>query len=239
MINTTDIRDVLVIIPARGGSKGVPRKNIRDLAGKPLIAHSIEQALKSKKVTKVIVTTDDPEIKAVALQYGAQVIDRPIELASDTASMLPVLQHAVTEVQKSNYFPETIVLLQPTNPLRETTQIDTVIQMLTENTYDSVTTIHKLDLNPSCIVKVDSNGKTSPYVQTSFYGRRQDIEPLYVINGLIYGYKTEALLQLKQGSWCNNNGALIVDKMYSLDIDTEEDLKKANQILNKLKKRRI
>ncbi len=224
--------NVLAIIPARGGSKGVSRKNIRIVAGKPLIAHSIEQALSSKKITKVVVTTDDAQIKAVALKYGAEVIDRPAELANDTAPMLPVLQHAVKEVQKGNFFPDVVVLFQPTNPLREISQIDAAIQLLVEGNYDSVTAIHKLDLNPSCVVKVDPHGKTSSYAQTQFYGRRQDVEPMYAINGLIYAYKTEALLGLEKGSWCNNNGALIVDKAYSLDIDTEDDLEQANKILN-------
>ncbi len=225
--------NVLAIIPARGGSKGVPRKNIRLVAGKPLIAHSIKQALNSKKVTKVVVTTDDLEIKAVALQYGAEVIDRPVELANDTAPMLPVVQHAVTEVHKNNFFPDAVVLLQPTNPLREISHIDAAIQILAEGNYDSVTAVHKLDLNPSCVMKVDSKGKAIPYVQTQFYGRRQDIEPLYVINGLMYVYRTKALLKLEKGSWCNNNGVLIVDTKYSLDIDTEDDLEKANQILSR------
>ena len=201
------------------------------MAGKPLIAYSIEQALQSKRVMKVVVSTDDAEIKDVAQKYGAKVVDRPVELAQDTTPMLPVLKHTVEMVQKSGFFPTAVVLLQPTNPLRETSHIDTAIQMLTEGNYDSVTAVHKLGLNPSCVVKVDSKGKASPYVQTQLYGRRQDIEPLYVINGLLYVYKTEALLKLEQGSWCENNGVLVVDEKYALDIDTEEELKKADRIL--------
>jgi len=224
--------NIVAIIPARGGSKGIPRKNVREVAGKPLIAHSIEQALASTKVTRVVVTTDDPEIKRVALNYGAEVIDRPVELANDTAAMLPVLKHAVEMMQKNGFFPAVTILLQPTNPLREASQIDTAVQLLLEQDYDSVTAVHRLDLNPSCMVKINSTGKSSPYVPDKFYSRRQEVDPLYVINGLLYVYKTEALLKLEQGSWCENNGALIVHKMYSLDIDTEDDLEEANQILS-------
>src|SRR3989338_5502179 len=116
--------NVLAIIPARGGSKGVPRKNLRIVAGKPLLAHSIEQALQSQKITKVVVTTDDAEIKQVAVKYGAEVIDRPTELANDTAPMLPVLKHAIEEMRGRGFNPGIVVLLQPTNPLREVSFID-------------------------------------------------------------------------------------------------------------------
>ena len=227
--------DILAIIPARGGSKGVPRKNIRRVAGKPLIGYSIEQALASGKVTKVVVTTDNAEIKAVAQGYGVEVIDRPLELANDTAPMLPVLKHAVEMVRKNGFFPEVTILLQPTNPMRKTEQIDKAVQMLVENAYDSVTAVHKLEMNPSCLMKINSQGKTNPYLETAFYGRRQDIEPLYVINGLLYVYKTDALLQLEKGSWCNHNGAFVVDKEFALDIDTENDLREANRILENLR----
>ena len=233
--------DILAVIPARGGSKGVPRKNIRTVAGKPLIGYSIEQALASRKVTKVVVTTDDAEIKAVAKKYGrygVEVIDRPSELANDTAPMLPVLKHAVETVRKSGFFPEVTILLQPTNPMRKTEQIDGAIQMLVDNAYDSVTAVHKLDVNPSCLMKINSQGKTNSYLETAFYGRRQDIEPLYVINGLLYVYKTDALWQLEKGSWCSHNGAFVVDKEFALDIDTEQDLKEANRILENLENKK-
>lgn len=233
------IMNVLAIIPARGGSKGVLRKNIRIVAGKPLIAHSIEQALQSKKITKVIVTTDDAEIKQIALKYGAEAIDRPAELASDTAPMLLVLKHAVERVQKNNFFPEAVVLLQPTNPLREVSHIDSALRMLTEGNYESVTTVHRLDINPSCLVKKDNIDKTNPYAQTQIYNCRQDINPIYVINGLVYAYKTEALMKLDLGSWCINNGALVVDSSYALDIDTEEELQKADRRLSRSEKEKI
>ncbi len=224
--------DLLAIIPARGGSKGVPRKNVRLVAGKPLIAYSIEQALQSKYVTKVVVSTDDAEIKEVAQKYGAEIVDRPAELAQDNTPMLPVLKHAVETMQKNGFLPKIVILLQPTNPLRKVSQIDEAIQMLIEKKCDSVTTVNKLDVNPSCVIKRNLDGKAIP-ILTQFYGRRQDIDPLYAINGLIYVYKAPALLRLEQGSWCENNGALVVDTKYSLDIDTEDDLEKANQILSK------
>jgi hypothetical protein len=121
--------NVLAIIPARGGSKGVPGKNIRELAGKPLIAYSIEAALESEHVDHVVVSTEDEQIAAAAREWGSEVVPRPPELATDTAPTDPVLEHAVTYLEQlDGYRADLIVLLQPTSPLRPPGLIDACIE---------------------------------------------------------------------------------------------------------------
>src|SRR3989344_1132419 len=121
-------KKILAIIPARGGSKGIPGKNIKLLAGKPLIAHSIEAARNSRFINRVIVSTDDEHIANAARKYGAEIIMRPKELAEDKTPMDPVLQHAVEFLEKENYIPEAVMLLQPTSPLRTTEHINEAIE---------------------------------------------------------------------------------------------------------------
>ncbi len=139
----TDNQSVLAIIPARGGSKGVPRKNIRCLAGKPLIAHTIEAALNCQAIERVIVSTDDSEIAEVARAYGAEVpFLRPGEYATDTATSLSVVKHALTWfAEQENYQPEAIAILAPTSPLRTMTHIEDTIKLLWSTGNDSALTI--------------------------------------------------------------------------------------------------
>jgi len=127
---------IVAIITARGGSIGVPRKNVLPIAGKPLIAWSIEHALNSKLVDEVYVTTEDPEIKEVSLKYGAKVIDRPKELSTDEISSLPAIKHALDNIEDVEYF----VLLQPTSPIRNRFLIDDCIAEMIEKEVDGVFT---------------------------------------------------------------------------------------------------
>ena len=125
---------IISIIPARGGSKGIPRKNLKLLNNKPLISYSIEQSLKSKLIHDTYVSTEDKEIKEIALTYGAKIIDRPVELASDTSSTESVLLHSAKFL--GNYF-DYIVLLQPTSPLRYSKQVDQAIDLIIKENTDS------------------------------------------------------------------------------------------------------
>ncbi len=122
--------EVLALIPARGGSKSIPRKNLLMLAGKPMLAYSIEHAQSAQSVTRIIVSTEDAEIKAVALAYGAEVIDRPAEYAADTSWDIEVFEHALNLLHAQNYMPQLIVHLRPTTPLRRKGDIDKAVAML-------------------------------------------------------------------------------------------------------------
>ena len=116
--------EILGIIPARGGSKGIKRKNLKEILGKPLVAYSIEAGVNSKLITKVVVSTEDSEIKEISLKYGAEVIDRPIELAKDETKTAPVMKHVLNELEKDGYKPDYVVLLQPTSPQRNSEFLD-------------------------------------------------------------------------------------------------------------------
>ena len=161
------MRDIsfLGVIPARGGSKGVPRKNIKMIAGKPLLAWSIEAAKKSSLLNKVIVSTEDPEVAEVARCYGAEVLMRPPELATDEASTLSVLQHVLANIDC-----KAIVLLQPTSPNRSDGLIDKCIKKFKDNDYDSIAT--------GFICKYIEYGKNSL--------RRQEIEGFFYDDGNVY-----------------------------------------------------
>ena len=126
---------IISIIPARGGSKGIPRKNIIPLCGKPLIAYTIEQSLSSKLIDETIVSTDDEEVKEISIQYGSKVIDRPAELATDNASMESCISHVLESVKA-----DVVVLLQPTSPLRKVRTIDMAIKLFLDSykKYDSL-----------------------------------------------------------------------------------------------------
>lgn len=190
-------KSVLALVPARGGSKGLPGKNIRPLCGKPLIAWTIEKALKSQYVDVVLVSTDSPEISAVAAQYGASVpFLRPPELATDTATSLSVVNHALDYylTQQGKTFDYTL-LLEPTSPLREDDDIDQAIAALDANAnqFDALVTLGEVAEHPS-IVKKLVDRRIQPFCpelrQTT---RRQDNQPAYFPYGVAYLVKTATL----------------------------------------------
>ncbi len=183
----------VAIIPARGGSKGLPGKNIRNLANKPLIAHSIINAKEAKLVDKVYVSTDDRQIAEVSRKYGAEIIDRPDELANDTASSESALIHAVEQIESQGVNITLVVFLQCTSFIRTAQDIDNAIKKVKTESADSL-----LSVSPShrfLWQEVDGIAKSINYD----YGcrlRRQDMQPQYVENGSIYIFKPWVLKEL-------------------------------------------
>lgn len=211
----------LAIIPARGGSKRLPRKNVLDLCGKPLIAWSIEAGIKSKYIDKVIVTSDDDEILAVSKEYGADTILRPDELASDTATTFDAIKHTINNVENYDY----IVLLQPTSPLRDSKYIDEAIKLLESKNADAVVSVCEMDHSPLWSNTLDDSLSMKGFLRDEVLSKRsQDLETYYRLNGAIYICKTDELLEKKGFFLKDNIFAYKMDRKSSIDIDEEIDL---------------
>ena len=213
----------IAIIPARGGSKRLPKKNVLNLDGKPLIAHSIRYALEQNDIIDAVyVSTDDAEIKAISLKYGAQVIDRPSTLSNDTASTLSVLQHAVDYLELSSV---DIVLLQPTNPLRPKTLLKDAFNYYVDHNQASLFTVNPL---VEKLGSIDAN-KFVP-ANYEFGQRSQDMKPLYYENGLLYIAKSQLITD--GHLMTEDSFPFIIDHIYgTVDIDTEKDFAYAKFIL--------
>lgn len=214
----------LFIIPARGGSKRLPGKNLLPLNGLPLIEFSINYAKDNSDITKdIIITTDDEAIRLFALEKGVEVIDRPKDISTDNSTTVSALKHVLDSLDKSY---DEIILLQPTNPLRPKELLRTAYKEFLENNCDSLMTV---SLNDKKFGKI-KDGKFEPF--TYKMGQRsQDLEPLYFENGLLYISKTDLILNDKILG--NNNFPFIVEHPFTtVDIDTLEDLKYAEFIAN-------
>ena len=210
---------ILAIIPARGGSKGVPRKNIRELVGKPLIAWTIEEAKKSKYITRTILSSEDPEIIEVAKRYGCEVpFVRPLELAQDdTPGIEPVL-HVVDQCPGFDY----IVLLQPTSPLRTFEDIDGCIELIFKNKSPACVSVSIADISPYWMYTMQEKEQLSPLLTDGFFSRRQDLPKVYALNGAVYVAKVSWLQNIKTFITDETIG-YVMSESHSLDIDTEED----------------
>lgn len=220
---------VLAVIPARGGSKGVPQKNIRPLAGKPLIAYTIEAASDSKELTRFIVSTDDEAIAKVSREAGADVpFIRPGDLATDSATAIPVIQHALKEMEERDGVTyDAVMMLQPTTPYRTGADIDAAIQVLREKGSDSVISVVDVEGHHPARMKFLNEGRLidPPYCEAYENQPRQELEPMYLRNGAIYLTRRETLLQNSfKGNHCQ---ALIMENERSVNIDTMLDFELA------------
>jgi CMP-N,N'-diacetyllegionaminic acid synthase len=218
----------LAIIPARGGSKRLPRKNVLDLCGKPLIAYTIEAALKSKYIDKVIVSSDDEEILNISKKNGADIIKRPIDLANDTATTFDAIKHTIDNFEKYDY----IVLLQPTSPLRNEKHIDEAIELLENKNADSIISVCEMDHSPLWSNTLPKNGNMNNFLRDEVLNKRsQDLEKYYRLNGAIYICKTDKLLENKSFFLKDNIFAYIMDRKSSIDIDEEIDFLFAQRVI--------
>lgn len=223
---------VIGIVTARGGSKGVPGKNLRLLAGQPLIAHTIRAAKAATTLGRVVVSTDDAEIARVAQAYGAEVpFLRPAELAQDVTPTLPVLQHAVRVLEQAGGRCDVIVTLQPTAPLRLARDIDEAVRLLEAANADAVVSVREVSEHPSRMRRIQ-DGRLVTLDGTSRFllNRRQDFEPVYIENGAIYVTRRRVLME--EGAILGKETrALIMPQSRSLDIDTERDFDRAEESL--------
>ena len=217
----------LAVIPARGGSKRLPRKNVLDLNGKPLIAYSIEAGLKSKYIDKVIVTSDDDEILEIAKKYKSNTIKRSAKLASDTATTFDTVKHVIDNCEEYNY----IILLQPTSPLRTEKHIDEAIELLVNKNADSIVSVCETDHSPLWSNTLPSDCSMSNFIKDDIRNKRgQDLEVYYRLNGAIYICKTNKLLDENSFFLKNNTFAYKMGRDVSIDIDSAIDLKIAGAL---------
>jgi CMP-N-acetylneuraminic acid synthetase len=226
------INNILAIIPARGGSKGLLRKNIIDTAGKPLISWTIEASLKSKYVTKTIVSSDDDEILSISESLGAEVIKRPGELATDESSSEVVIEHALKElcIDGSIKF-EFIILLQPTSPLRDSEDIDLAFKKLFS--MDATALISVFEINNKILkaFKVNQNGCLEGVGNNKYpFMRRQELPKTYMPNGAIYIIKGNEFEKTK-ALFTDKTTFFEMSEIKSLDIDDKKDLEKAVRYL--------
>lgn len=210
----------LAIIPARGGSKRLPRKNILKLCEKPLIAWSIEAALKSKYIDKVIVSSDDEEILEISKKYGADILKRPLELASDTATTFDAIKQVIDTIEKYDY----IVLLQPTSPLRNEIHINEAIEILYAKNADAIVSVSEMDHSPLWSNTLDDSLSMNNFLKDEVLNKRsQDLEIYYRLNGAIYICKIDKLVEQKSFFLKENIFAYKMDRGSSIDIDEEID----------------
>lgn len=219
----------LAIIPARGGSKRLPRKNVLELAGKPLIGWTIEAGLQSCYIDRIVVTTDDEEIEEIAHRFGVETITRPSELASDTATTFDAVAHTLDHCEKFDY----VVLLQPTSPLRSAYHIDKGIELLFAKEADAVISVCEMEHNPLWSNTLPENGSMGNFLRNEVKNRRsQDLKQYYRLNGAIYICKTDRLLAEKSFFLKKGIYAYVMDRENSIDIDSAADLKMAEWYLS-------
>lgn len=219
----------LAIILARGGSKRLPRKNILNLKGKPLIAWSIGAGLKSKYIDKIIVSSDDSEILEISKKFGAYTLKRPDELATDTSTSFDAIKHVIESEKKHDY----VILLQPTSPLRNTHHIDEAIELLFKKNADAMIGVCKTDHSPLWANLLDENLSMENFLKEEIVNKRsQDLQQYYRINGAIYICDAEKLLTTGSFFLKENIYAYIMNKESSIDIDDKIDYKIAKALFN-------
>jgi len=226
--------NIVGVIPARGGSKRLPKKNLRLLNGKPLIAYTIEEAKKSKLLTSFYVSTEDKKISKTAQNYGAQIISRPKKLAKDTTQSYLVIQDAVKKIEKNTKKTvDIVVLLQPTSPLRKHFDIDSSIKQFIKNKCDSLVSVTEACFPPEFMYKF-KNKKLRPILKTKLKSKRtQDMPKTFQINGVVYVTKRNLLMK-KNTLLSKNPCPYFMPFERSIDINSIFDFKLAEIMIKEI-----
>jgi len=230
---------ILGVITARGGSKGLPGKNLRPLAGKPLIAHTIDTARESNAFDRMILSTDDDAIAAAGRARGCDVpFMRPPALARDETPHLPVLQHAVNWLRDHDqYEPDAVMILQPTSPLRRASDILESVAMLERSGADSVVSVSEVPAhyNPMRTLRVDGHGIASLFVTGEpvrrRINRRQDMPQAWTMNGAIYLFRTSVLTAAEPSLYGQRTAAYVMPPQFGISIDSLDDWADAEHAL--------
>lgn len=218
-------RKVLALVPARGGSKGLPGKNLRSLCRRPLIQWSIDAALACKEISAVVVSTDDEQIAAVAAAAGAEVpFLRPPALADDSASSIDVVIHALDFLESKGRVFDIVLLLEPTSPLREVADIQVALQRMVDTGADATVSVCRAEsTHPAFMFRSNEKDRIEPFLSASPTGlRRQEIEPLFYLDGTLYA-STVAALRQRRSFYHEDTLAYEIAKWKALEIDDIED----------------
>lgn len=232
-------RKILAIIPARGGSKGVPFKNIIEVGGKPLIKYSIDCARESKYIDRTIISTDSLEIKRTAESCGGDVpFLRPAELAQDTSKTIDCLVHAVNWLKERGEEYDYLILLQNTVPLRKGWQIDEAVEKLFNSNARSLVSVTEVDEHPILMRTLNEDDTVKNLLNMNSTVRRQDFPKFYKVDGAIYIQKLDEYFNLETSL---NDGKLayILDRKYSTDIDSYLDIKVIEYYLEKAREKEV
>ncbi|MUM77813.1 hypothetical protein GKC30_09220 [Pseudodesulfovibrio sp. F-1] len=223
---------VLAVIPARGGSKRLPRKNIRMLAGHPMLAYTIQAAQQATTVTDFLVSTEDKEIQRVAKEYGAPTpFLRPAEIAGDAVRNIDVMLHALDFMEKERGWQYDIILLmQPTSPVRDPNHLDEAVRLLATSELDTIASVKGPFKKRDPILKAIRDGELVTYCSEA--GER---EPFYVYNAALYGMKRDYFVSARKHV-SERQIPLVMDQLHSVDVDTAEDFMVAEAYINHLKK---
>ncbi|TWX54060.1 cytidylyltransferase domain-containing protein [Colwellia hornerae] len=233
-------KKVCAIIPSRGGSKRLPGKNVLPLHGKPLIAWTIEAGLNSQYIDRVVVSTDCEDIAKVAIDFGADVpFMRPSEIATDTASTDSVILHFLSTLSVANY-PDIVVILQPTSPLRTEQDIDQALSLLIQKEAEGIVSVCECEHSPfwSNILPADLNMGT--FIKNDIKGKRsQDLPPCYRLNGAVYVFTSNSFVNMQGISYTDSVFSFIMPGSRSIDIDHELDFRLAEVILDNNENRNL
>ena len=225
-------KSILAIIPARGGSKGIPKKNIKRLAGKPLIVWTIEEAKKSKYLDRIVLSSDDEEIIKIAQKNGCEApFVRPAELAKDNSKSIDAILHALNWFEDNNDSYDIIILLQPTSPLRAAKDIDSSIELLFSKKADSIVSVSKMEHNPLWSNTLPLNGRMDKFLNKKIINiNRQKLPDYYRLNGAIFIARID-FVKKNLSFFGRNTFAYIMPVERSIDIDSPLDLKFCEFIL--------
>lgn len=225
----------LAVIPARGGSKGIPKKNIIEVNGRPLIDYTILEALNSKYIDRVIISTDSKEIAKISKECGAEVpFLRPDNLAQDESKTIEGVMDLLNKLSSKNENYDYLIILQPTQPLRKSFHIDEAIAVVVESDIDSLVSVNEVKEHPVLMRRINSKNILEKILKINSTLRRQEFPKYYKVNGAIYINKIDGNLNL--GTSLNDNKyAYIMNKKYDVDIDEYSDLEKLKFILKNIK----
>jgi len=219
---------IVAIIPARGGSKGIPNKNIIEVGGKPLIAYTIETALQSNYVDDVFVTTDSRKIAEISKEWGASVpFMRPSELATDESKTIDAVIHTLENLSEDYDY---VVILQPTQPLRTAIKLDRAIELLINSLEDSLVSVSKVKQHPILMRTIDGKGILQSLLRQNSTVRRQDFQDVYIVDGSIY---INAISTLNNETSLNDNILAFISDSEVIDIDEFEDLERLEELIDK------